>query len=137
MTAQLKYGIENEPVAAKTYSETTGNSEYLCGFVINPSAPYLGTSPGDWPKRNYTNRTTWNEISKQRLVKRVQLYLVANKNYSYKLRTSYSYFFQIIRQMALTGLKLCDVFVKYKQDFNMERISFEQDKWISIFYEVF
>lgn len=45
MTAQMKYGIENEPVAAKTYSEITGHSVYLCGFVINPSAPYLGTSP--------------------------------------------------------------------------------------------
>lgn len=45
MTAQMKYGTENEPVAAKTYSEITGHSVYLCGFVINPSAPYLGTSP--------------------------------------------------------------------------------------------
>lgn len=41
MTAQMKYGTENEPVAAKTYSEITGHSVYLCGFVINPSAPYL------------------------------------------------------------------------------------------------
>lgn len=45
MTAQMKYGTENEPVAAKTYSEITGHSVYLCGFVINPRAPYLGASP--------------------------------------------------------------------------------------------
>lgn len=34
-------------VAAKTHSKITGNIVYLCGFVINPSAPYLGTSLGD------------------------------------------------------------------------------------------
>lgn len=45
MTAQMKYGIKNDPVAAKTYSEITGHSVYLCGFVINPSDPYFGTSP--------------------------------------------------------------------------------------------
>lgn len=45
MTAQVKYSIENEPVAAKTYSEINGHSVYLFGFVINPSCPYLATSP--------------------------------------------------------------------------------------------
>ena len=63
-TAAMKRGIEYEPLAAKTYSEITGNSVYLCGFVINPSSPHLGTSPDRkvndpiklcsslWPVRN-------------------------------------------------------------------------------------
>lgn len=44
-TAAMKFGLENEPVAAKLYLEISGNNVYLCGFVINPSIPYLGASP--------------------------------------------------------------------------------------------
>lgn len=36
MAALMKYGIKNEPVAAKTDSEITGNV-CICGFLINPT----------------------------------------------------------------------------------------------------
>lgn len=135
MTAQMKYGIENEPVAAKTYGEITGHSLYLSGFVINPSAPYHGTSPDrkvfdpnaipqfGLLEIKCPNKDSFTDCK----------YLVENKNnHSYKLRTSHSYYFQIIGQMALTGLEWCHFFVKCKHDFHMERISFDQDKWISM-----
>ncbi|KAK6490660.1 hypothetical protein HHUSO_G5263 [Huso huso] len=44
-TKAMKHGLEHEPVAAKLYSEITGNNVYMCGFVVNTHAPHLGTSP--------------------------------------------------------------------------------------------
>lgn len=41
MMVQMKYGIENELVVVKIYSEIIGYSVYLCGFVINFSVLYL------------------------------------------------------------------------------------------------
>lgn len=44
-TAAMKHGIQHEPDAAKLYGEVTVSNVLLSGFVINPSSPYLGTSP--------------------------------------------------------------------------------------------
>ena len=97
MTAQMKFGIENEPGAARTNSEITGNSVYLCGFVINPSAPHNGTSPDRKVfAPNATPQYGLLEIkcpSKDSFTQ----FLVQNKNnQSYKLKTSHNYYFQII-----------------------------------------
>ncbi|CAM4734132.1 unnamed protein product [Leuciscus chuanchicus] len=45
MTKAMKRGLELEPAAAAQYAVITGNEVQVCGFVINPNAPYLGTSP--------------------------------------------------------------------------------------------
>lgn len=42
-TKDMKRGIELEPVAAKLYSEVTGNEIFPCGFVININAPHIHT----------------------------------------------------------------------------------------------
>lgn len=44
-TKAMKRGIAMENEAAAKYTSITGNSILLCGFVINPNAPHLGTSP--------------------------------------------------------------------------------------------
>ena len=44
-TAAMKFGLENEPAAAHSYAEVTGNNVYLSGFVVNPSFLHLGASP--------------------------------------------------------------------------------------------
>ncbi|XP_078320201.1 uncharacterized protein LOC144621261 [Crassostrea virginica] len=111
MTAQTKFGIENEPGAARTYSEITGNSVYLCGFVINPSAPHLGTSPDR--KVFDPNATPQYGLLEIKCPSKDSFtecqFLVQNKNnQSYKLKTSHNYYFQIIGQMALTGF-FCQV----------------------------
>ena len=135
MTAQMKFGIENEPGAARTYSEITGNSVYLCGFVINPSAPHLGTSPDR--KVFDPNATPQYGLLEIKCPSKDSFtecqFLVQNKNnQSYKLKTSHNYYFQMIGLMALTGLNWCDFFVKCRQDFHMERIPFDQEKWKSM-----
>ena len=44
-SAAMKYGLEKEQETAGDYVKETGNNVYGCGFVINPSAPFLGCSP--------------------------------------------------------------------------------------------
>ena len=44
-TAAMKYGIENEPVAAEVYARTFGRNVHRVGFVINPSCCFIGASP--------------------------------------------------------------------------------------------
>ena len=44
-TAAMVYGLHHENEAAKAYVNATGNNVYLCGIIINPSAPYLACSP--------------------------------------------------------------------------------------------
>lgn len=67
MAALMKYGIKNEPVAAKTDSEITGNV-CICGFLINQTT---------WKKKTRPSKDSFTECK----------YLVENKNinHSYKL----------------------------------------------------
>ena len=41
----MVYGLQHENEAAKAYVNATENNVYLCGIIINPSAPYLACSP--------------------------------------------------------------------------------------------
>ena len=135
LTAQMKFGMEHEPVAAKDYSDITGNSLYLCGFVINPSAPHLGTSPDRKVfDPNANPQFGLLEIKCPSKDSFIQCdYLVQNRNTGeYKLKCSHRYFFQVTGQMALTGLTWCDFFVKCNNDFHLERIYFDQEKWCTM-----
>jgi len=44
-TPAMKFGIENEPVAAQLYSSGFGRNVYAVGLVVNPSCCFLGASP--------------------------------------------------------------------------------------------
>lgn len=135
MTAQMKFGIEHEPIAAKSYCEMTGNSVYLCGFVINPSAPHLGTSPDR--KVFDSNANPQHGLLEIKCPSKDSFvecqYLLKNKNTGlYKLKPGHIYYYQVMGQMALTGITWCDFFVKCRQDFHMERITFNPEKWCTM-----
>ncbi|KAG5283867.1 hypothetical protein AALO_G00020410 [Alosa alosa] len=59
MAKAMKRGLELEPAAAAQYAVITGNDVQVCGFVINPNAPYLGTSPD---RRVQSVTITWSEF---------------------------------------------------------------------------
>ena len=44
-TAAMVSGLQHENEVAKAYVYATENNVYLCGIIINPSAPYLACSP--------------------------------------------------------------------------------------------
>lgn len=113
-TAAMKYGLENKPVAAKMYSELTGNNVYLCGFVINPSIPYLGASPDR--KVFDPNSTPQYRLLEIKCPAKDYFqecpYLKLTNNGTHKLKRTHQYYYQVMGQIALTGLLWCDFFVK-------------------------
>ena len=133
-TAAMKYGIEQEPIAAKHYTEVTGNSAWLCGFVINPSCHHLGTSPD---RKIYDANAFPNygllEIKCPMLDSfEDSKCLTKNVNGTYRLKHTHSYYFQIMGQLGLTGMEWCDFFVYCKQNYHRERIYFDAEKWMAM-----
>ena len=45
MPAALRWGIDPEDIAIQQYSGTNMHIVKKCGFVINPTWPWLGCSP--------------------------------------------------------------------------------------------
>ena len=131
-TAAMKYGIEHEPEVAKLYSDITGNNVYLCGFVVNPSAPHLGASPDR--KVFDPNATPPFGLLEIKCPAKDNFseckYLRKAGDGTYRLKTSHQYYFQVMGQMALTGMNWCDLLVKCRDDYHLERVSFDRSQWI-------
>lgn len=130
-TAAMKHGIKTEPKAAEVYADITGNSIFLCGFIINPSAHHLGTSPDrkvydDQADDHYglleikcPSKDSYTECK----------FLIKQDNGTYKLRRSSQYFHQVMGQMGLTGMPWCDFFVFCNNDYHKERVHFDKQTW--------
>ena len=131
VTAQMRYGIEHEPEAARHYAEVTGNSLYVCGFVVNPSAPHLGTSPDR--KVLDTSSIPPHGLLEIKCPDKDSFtscdYLRKSNTGSYKLKTNHKYFYQVMGQMAITGIHWCDIFIKCRSDYHLERIRFDNESW--------
>ena len=129
-TAAMKHGLEFEPVAARSYCEITGNSVYMCGFVINPHAPHLGTSPDRKVHDNFTDmHFGLLEIKCPKANSYVQCKYLREINGTYRLNRSHSYFYQIMGQMGITGMPWCDLFVHTETDYHLERIFYDEKLW--------
>lgn len=100
----MKFGLEKEPVAAKLYSEITGNNVYLCGFVINLSIPYPGASPDRKVfDPNYTPQYGVLEIKcPDKVYFQECLYLKLTNNGTHKLKRTHQYYYKVMGQTALT-----------------------------------
>ncbi|CAG2195530.1 unnamed protein product [Mytilus edulis] len=116
-TAAMKFGIEHESAAAKLYSDITGNNVYLCGFVMNPSVPHLGSSPD---RKVYDpNTVPMYGLLEIKCPDKDSFqdcpYLKKNNDNTYKLKHVHKYYYQIIGQLALTGMQWCDFLVKCRE----------------------
>ncbi len=130
-TKAMKRGLELEPVAAAQYTEVTGNQVYMCGFVINPNAAHLGTSPDRKVlQRGYNKSYGLLEVKcpDQYSYTGCQ-YLQKHSNDSYSLKRNHEYYYQVIGQMGITGMPWCDFFVKCDNDYHLERIHFDAEMW--------
>jgi hypothetical protein len=130
-TAAMKFGIENEPVAAKIYAQTFGRNVYRVGFVINPSCCFLGASPDRRVFDPDASDSPWGlleiKCTQAESVAQCQYLVVPNKSETglKQLKTSHEYYYQIMGQMGLTGNSWCDFFVFAQNDFHAERIYFD------------
>lgn len=129
----MKRGIELEPMAATYYSELTGNQVYSCGLVVNPHAPHLGTSPDRKVlEREGKGSQSYGLLEikcpSKRSFKECP-YLFQHSDGSYKLKECHDYHYQITGQLGLTGMSWCDLFVKCEDDYHLERVFFNVEKW--------
>lgn len=130
-TKAMKRGLELEPVAAAQYTEVTGNQVHMCGFVVNPNAPHLGTSPDRKVLQNGDDKSYGLleiKCPEQYSYTGCQ-YLQKHSGDTYSLKRNHEYFYQITGQMGITGMLWCDFFVKCDNDYHLERIHFDAEMW--------
>lgn len=128
-TKAMKRGLEQEPIAASHYTKITGNVVYPCGFVVNPNAPHLGTSPD----RKVLDKEGCYGLLEIKCPSKKSFtdcaYLSKRTDGSYTLKQCHAYHYQIMGQLGLTGLSWCDFFVECDEDYHLERINFDVEKW--------
>ncbi|XP_016115987.1 uncharacterized protein [Sinocyclocheilus grahami] len=131
-TQAMKRGLELEPDAAAQYEQETGNHVFPCGFVINPHAPHLGASP-DRKVVDSSGALGLLEIKCPDVNSVLECkYLSVKEDGVLALKTSHEYHYQMMGQMGITGMTWCDFFVKSRNDFHLERIDFDEEKWESV-----
>lgn len=127
-TKAMRRGVELEPVAAQQYLKVTGNLVYPCGFVVNPNAPHLGTSPD----RKVVDGTSFGLLEIKCPAKNSCQdcpYLQRQADGGYKLKETHAYYYQIIGQLGLTGMPWCDFFVMCAEDYHLQRVHLDVEKW--------
>lgn len=134
-TAAMKHGIENEATAVLEYATHKNVNIKPCGFVINPDAPFLGSSP-DRIVYDPNEICPFGVLEVKCPVKESYTeaqFLSENTDGSYKLKHSHAYYLQVMGQMALTGLTWGDFCVWTQNDMHIERIYFDKDVWFQTY----
>jgi len=131
-TKAMKRGIEQEPIAVVHYTKLTGHQVYPCGFVVNPNAPHLGTSPDRKVIERGSESPNYGLLeikcpSKNSFTECP--YLSKQADGSYKLKECHAHHHQIMGQLGLSGMSWCDFCVKCEEDYHLERIHFDVAKW--------
>lgn len=133
VTAAMRQGLASEPTAAKKYSEVCQNKVnlYPCGVVVSPWAPWIAASPD----RKVYNPESFPpfgllEIKCPQVNSVLEAqYLKKDQMGALKLNRNHQYYFQILAQLAVTGLQWCDLFVWCENDYHQETIYFNEDLW--------
>ena len=103
----------------------------MCGSVVNPSAPHLGTSPD----RKVLQSGDDNSYGLLEIKCPEQYsftgcqYLRKHSDGTYNLKSNHEYYYQIMGQMGITGMLWCDFFVNCNNDYHFERIHFVAEMW--------
>lgn len=115
-------GLENEDAAVEKYVPYKNNkcNVFYCGFCVNPGLPFLGASPDRIIYDTNANQFILMEIKtlskamelnyklKEAIEKKLAPFLhykLINNNVEIRLNKNSSHYYQIIGQLAITGLK--------------------------------
>lgn len=135
-TSSMRFGIENEPVAAEMYAKDFGRNVYRVGFVINPTCSFLGASPDRRVFDPDVNEWGLLEIkcTISNSVANCEYLALSKKkeNQQLMLKRSHEYYYQVMGQMGITGSAWCDFFVMARDDYHVERIVYEE----SVFHDI-
>lgn len=135
-TAAMRQGIALEPTAAFAYAEKSNKTVnlYPCGIIISETAPWIAASPD----RKVYNPHRFPQFGLLEIkcpqVTSVQecKYLVKNADGTLKLKRNHNYYYQVLTQLAVTGLEWCDLFVWCSADSHQETIYLNKDVWQSV-----
>ncbi|XP_049515793.1 uncharacterized protein LOC119435437 [Dermacentor silvarum] len=137
----IQYGVSSEAMAVQQYERTLRTfrhniETFHCGLIVDPTCPWLGASP---------DRVVWDpeEQSPHGIVEVKCPYsmrdlkvpstqgscLVKDGNGTYRLNRTHFYYYQVIGQMALSGLTWADFVVYAPQFLVVERIRFSESEW--------
>ncbi|XP_064463249.1 uncharacterized protein LOC135374166 [Ornithodoros turicata] len=139
----VAYGRKHEDTAAEHYCRALQNLGHdivvsHCGIAVHPSCPWLGASPDRFvfdPEESpphgvleikcpYSLRDSELEHAKSEL-KQMQ----SDEGGHPMVKRESDYYYQILGQMAITGLKWGDFVVFSEKFMIVERIYFDEDKW--------
>ena len=132
-TEAMKLGLANEPIAAVRYCELKENKVniYPCGCVVNCFAPWLAASP-DRKVYDPSRRDPFGllEIKCPVSIETVSKHecLEETEEGKLQLKRNHNFFYQVLCQLAVTGLPWCDFFIWCSGDksFHCETIHFEE-----------
>lgn len=139
--APIKYGISNEPLAARRYEEvlrTMGHHVTVstCGLLVNPEFPWLGASPDrivfDPTELGYGVLEikcpySLRDKTADELV--AESFCSELSDSGPRLKRNHFYYSQVIGQMGVSGLSWGD-FVIFGKDFMLvERIRLCLSEW--------
>ena len=133
-TTAMKYGLAHETDAAQFYGNTRFVNVYRTGFLINSGCPYLGASPDFLfydPSRNEVFGLLEIKCLQCDSCKDAKCLKVINGQLT--LKKTHEYYLQVMGQMAITGLKRCDLMVFCKNDWLIETIFFDEEFFIDIY----
>ena len=135
-TAAMRQGLAFEPVAAEVYAQVKECklNLYPCGVVVNDSCPWLAASPD----RKVYNPDMFPEFGLLE-IKCPQVgsvleckYLSKDHDGHLKLKRNHLYYYQVLTQLAVTGLEWCDFFVWCTNDHHIETIYFNEGVWQNV-----
>ncbi|CAN7996770.1 unnamed protein product [Ixodes hexagonus] len=138
----VKHGITQEPHAVRHYERALRSRGHqiqttCCGLMVDPSSPWLGASPdrlvfdpAETPphgvvevKCPYTMWSCATPDSKS-------FFIVKDATGVYRLKRDHNHYYQLLGQMALSGITWGDFVVYCKEFLIIERIRFCPSSWI-------
>lgn len=139
-TAAMRQGIASEPRAAKHYAEVNNNQVnlYPCGVIVSPVSPWIAASP-DRKVYNPNRYPTFGllEIKCPQVASVLECpYLSKDEAGNLKLKRNHNYYYQVLTQLAVTGLDWCDFFVWCVNDHHQETIYLNTDLWNEIKHKI-
>ena len=105
-----------------------------CGIVISPWCSWLAASP-DRKVYNPARTDPFGllEIKCPSVSSVLEVpYLERDGSQNLHLKQNHNYYFQVLMQLAVTGLTWCDFFVWCESESALVTISFDKEKWLDV-----
>ena len=118
-TRAMQHGINNENKGKYYYSRVTGNTVLPCGYVVDESSPWLGTSPDGKVVNTRLSQPfgllevkcpyKWKDSKPSDACADPSFYCSIDENGKPFLKENTDYFQQVQSQMGITGAQWCDI----------------------------